>query len=191
MKGKLIAMSMMAFVAMAMLGSQAAYADEYAYTEVLIGVLTDKSFTVTMNGQAATASDPTHPGTATEVVWFNSTDGNTKYVNATIVGADDQVGSFPVCETPIAVFKNVGTVTLEGKIVLNNTVAGMVFFYNASNATGSMTGTPATAITTITTTASSFVTGLGINNETNICIWANFTSVPGGQHNTWLNWTAS
>lgn len=180
-------MAVMAFMILAMPMAMA----DFAYTPVLVGVTVSKTFTVTMNGQGATASDPTHPGTATEVVWFNSTTGTVAYVNATIVGANDQVGPYPQCDTPIAVFKNTGTIPLTLNITLNNTLSGMVFFYNSSLTTDSVTGTPEPEITSIIDTApSSFVTGLGLNNETDLCVWANFTSVAGGETATVLNYTS-
>jgi len=183
------ATKIMAVVTFVLLAMPLAMAD-YAYSPVVVTVTTSTSFTVTLNAQGATASDPTHAGTATEIMWFNSTDGQSKYVNATVIGADDQVGTFPACETPIAVFKNTGTTTIDLSVTLNNTVTGMVFFYNASNTTGSDTGTADGEITAFTTTASTFVTGLGLNNQTDVCFWTNFTSVPAGVFGTAFNYTS-
>lgn len=180
----------MAALAFVLLATPIAFAD-YAYTPVLVGVTVSKSFTVTLNVQSATNSDPAHPGTATQVVWFNSTDGQTKYVNATVVGADSQVGAYPTCATPIAVFKNTGTTVLTLNVKLNSTISGMVFFYNASLNSGSTTGTPDTAITALSTTGANFVTGLGLNNQTKLCIWANYTGVSGGTASTAFNYTSS
>jgi len=164
---------------------------DYAYTPVIIGVATSKGFSVTLNGQSATNSNPSHPGTATSTVWFNSTDGNTKQQNATVAGANGQVGPYPECTTPIAVFKNTGTVTISLNIKLNNTVTGAILFYNSSMKSGSTTGTANTTIAALEAAGSTFVTGLGINNETNVCIWTNFTDVAGGQYYTWFNYTSS
>ncbi len=180
----------MAFVMVCLISTQIGLAD-FAYSQVLIGVATTRSFTVTLNGQGATASNPAMPGTATAVLWFNSTDGQTKNANASIIGASDQVGPYPVCTTPIAAFKNTGNVVEDLTITLNNTVAGVVFFYNSSFASGSTTGTPVAAITAFNGAGSTFVAGLGINNVTNLCIWTNFTNVAGGQYQTQFNYSSA
>ena len=180
-------MAVMAFMVLAM---PIVFAD-YAYSPVLTGVTVSKTFTVTMNGYGATASDPTHPGTATEVIWFNSTDGNTLYQNASIVGSDTQVGPYPVCTTPIAVFKNTGTTAITLNVKLNNTIAGILFFYNSSLTSGSDTGTPDDNPTLLSAAGENFVVGLGLNNQTNLCIWANFTGVSGGTSSTAFNYTSS
>ncbi len=170
--------------------SQIAYAD-YAYSAVLIGVSTSKSFSVTLNGQGVVNSATTAPGTATAVIWFNSTTGTTAYVNASVAGASDQVGPYPACTTPILVFKNTGNVVENLNIVLNNTVTGMLFAYNASFAAGSTTGTVNTTINSFNGAGSTFVTGLGVNNGTNVCVWANFSAVGGGTYSTAFNYTSS
>jgi len=167
------------------------YAD-YAYSPVLVGVATSKSFSVTLNAQSATNSDPAFPGTATAVIWFNSTDGNTKQVNATVIGANSQVGPYPLCTTPIAVFKNTGTVNETLSVKVNNTITGMTFFYNASM-TGSDTGGLAntTVGALMNGVDSPMVARLYPGNSTNVCIWANFTSVNGGQYQTQFNYTSA
>jgi hypothetical protein len=179
----------LAFV-MCLAFSSVAFAD-YAYSQVVIGVSTTRSFTVTLNGEAATASDPAMPGTATAVIWFNSTDGQTKNQNASVIGASTQVGAYPECATPIAAFKNTGNVVENLNILLNNTVTGVVFFYNASAASGSTTGTPNATINMFNGAGSTFVSGLGLNNVTNLCIWVNFTNVAGGQYQTQFNYSSA
>ena len=164
---------------------------DYAYTPVIIGVATSKSFSVTLNGQSATNSNPSHPGTATNTLWFNSTTGTDVNINASVAGANSQLGPYPTCTTPIAVFKNTGTVTITLNIKLNNTVAGATFFYNSSMKAGSATGTVNITIAAIEGPGSTFVSGLGLNNETNLCIWANASGMTGGQYNTWFNYTSS
>jgi hypothetical protein len=180
----------MATVLMMLVSANIALAD-YAYSQVSVSVVTSKSFTVTLNGQAGTNSDPAIPGTATGVIWFNSSDGNTKNVNASVAGANQQAGAYPACATPIAVFKNTGTTTETLNIKLNSTVTGVVFFGNASFVSGSATGTPVTDITGIGVTGYDFVAGLGLNNQTALCIWANFTGANGGTSLTYFNYTSS
>lgn len=180
----------MAFVMVCLISTQIGLAD-YAYSQVLIGVATTRSFSVTLNGQEPTASDPSMPGTATAVIWFNSTDGQTKNQNASVAGANTQAGAYPACATPIATFKNTGNVLETLNIILNNTVAGMTFQYNSSLAAGSTIGTPNATINAFQGAGSSFVTGLGLNNVTNLCIWANFTNVGGGQYQTQFNYSSS
>ena len=180
----------MAMALVGLLGPQLAYAD-YAYSDVQVGVATVKTFTVTANAQGATNSDPTHPGTATAVLWANSTTGTDYYVNMTVIGSDDQVGPYPECTTPILVFKNTGTTAIDLSITLNNTVTGTTWMYNSSLTSGSATGTPQADIVAFSTAASSFVTGLGLNNQTNLCIWTNFTAVSGGSYGTAFNYTSS
>ncbi len=180
----------MAFVMVCLISSQIGLAD-YAYSLVKIGVSTSKAFTVTLNGEAATASNPAMPGTATAVLWFNSTNGQTKNQNASVIGASDQVGPYPTCTTPIAEFKNTGNVAERLNIVLNNTVTGVVFFYNSSMKAGSTTGTVNTTLAAFNGAGSSFVSGLGTNNVTSLCIWANFTDVAGGEYNTQFNYSSN
>jgi hypothetical protein len=180
----------MAFVMVCLISTQIGLAD-FAYSQVIIGVATTRSFTVTLNGQGATASNPAMPGTATAVIWFNSTDGQTKNQNATVIGSNPQVGEYPACATPIAAFKNTGNVVENLNIILNNTVTGVVFFYNASAASGSTTGTPNATINSFNGAGSTFVSGLGLNNVTNLCIWVNFTNVAGGQYQTQFNYSSA
>jgi len=187
---KITAMFVVCLSMFGILGAMPVKAD-FTYTPVIIGVTTTKTYTQTLNGQTGTNSDPAFPGTATQTLWFNSTDGNTKYQNASVIGANTQVGPSPVCTTPIMTFKNTGTVTETLSVKLNNTVTGMVFYYNSSLASGSTTGTPDTALTALAAGGSNFVTGLGLNNVTNLCIWANFSSMTGGQYNTWFNFSSN
>jgi hypothetical protein len=170
--------------------STTALAQEYAYSPVQVGVLSDSSFTVTLNGEAATAS-AAMPGTATAVLWFNSTDGGTKKVNASVIGANDQVGPYPTCTTPIAVFKNLGTVNETIFIKVNNSITGVVFFYNASMAGTDTGGLANTTVGALMGAADSpIVTRLYPGNSTNLCIWANFTAVSGGNHFTQFNYSS-
>jgi len=187
---KTAAMFVICLSVFGILGATPVKAD-YTYTPVVIGVTTTKSYTQTLNGQSGTNSDPNWPGTATATLWFNSTDGQTKNQNASVIGASTQVGAYPACATPIMVFKNTGTVVETLNVVQNNTVAGLVFFYNASFKSGSSTGTMNTTINAFNGAGSTFVTGLGLNNETSMCIWANFTGVAGGQYQTQFNFSSS
>lgn len=166
----------------ALVSAQIVYAD-FAYSPVQIGVTTSKSFSVTLSGQSATNSDPTTPGTATNAIWFNSTDGQTKNVNASVIGVNSQAGAYPACATPIAVFKNTGNVQISLNMTVNESVANVVFFGNNSMKAGSAQGTPA-GLVTFGTSPTTIVTALGQNNETNLCVWANFTSAVGGTYNT-------
>jgi len=187
---KITAMFVISLSVFGIFGAMPVKAD-YTYTPVLIGVTTTRSYTQTLNGQSGTNSDPNWPGTATATLWFNSTDGQTKNQNASVIGASTQVGAYPACATPIMVFKNTGTVTQNLNVILNNTVTGLVFFYNASFKSGSTSGTMNATINTFNGAGSTFVSALGLNNETNLCIWGNFTGVNGGQYQTQFNFSSS
>jgi len=172
------------------LATNIAFAD-YAYSPVLVGVGSSYAFSVTLNGQSATNSATAAPGTATGTIWFNATGPTITNINASVAGASSQVGAYPACGTPIAVFKNLGNTVQRLSIYLNNTITGAEFFYNASMKAGSTTGTPNTTINEFNGAGSAFVTGLGLNNETNLCIWANTSSMSSGTYYTWFNYTSA
>jgi len=188
---KAIAVMVMWMMAFMVFGAAPAQSQEYAYTQVIVTITTSKSFTVTLQGEGATNSDPSFPGTATQVMWFNGSTGNEKAMNATVAGAGAQVGPWPACTTPIEVFKNTGNVVLRLNIYQNNTIACTTFMYNASMAAGSTTGTANVSLGVIDAAGSAFVSGLGMNNATNLCAWANFSSCGGGNYYTVFNYTSN
>jgi len=177
----------MAFMLLAVNGALA----DYAYTPVEVTATPSIAFTVTLNGEASTNSDPAFPGTATAVVWFNSTTGTDTNINPSVIGANTQVGTFPECTTPIIAIKNTGNMVETINVMLNNTITGMTFDVNSSLASGSTEGTPLAGVQSLTTSGLDLVTGLGPNNVTNVCIWGTFASVPGGTYTTWFNYTSS
>jgi len=188
---KAITVMVMWMMAFMVFGAMPVQSQEYAYTQVIVTIAQSKSFSVTLNGQAATNSNPTFPGTATQVIWFNGTTGNEQAVNATVAGASAQVGPWPACTTPIEVFKNTGNVNLRFNVFQNNTIACTTFMYNASMAAGSTTGTANATLGVIDAAGSAFVSGLGMNNQTNLCIWSNFSACGGGSYYTTFNYTSN
>lgn len=180
----------LAAMAFMLLAVNVVYAD-YAYTPVQVTATPSKAFTVTLNGEAATNSDPAHPGTPTAIVWFNSSSGNEAYINPTVAGANAQVGTYPECTTPIMAIKNTGNMVETINVILNNTIASMTFDVNSSLASGSTEGTPLAGTQALTTSGLDLVTGLGPGNVTNICVWGTMTSMSGGTYYTWFNYTSS
>jgi hypothetical protein len=98
-----------------------AAAAEFTQTMVAFNIQSTVAYTLTLPGQGAVTSDPTAASAATSNIYFNSTTGTDTGVSAQVAGGTVQSDG-----TPIFVFDNTGTVTLNFGVYLNDTVPACI-----------------------------------------------------------------
>lgn len=149
-------------------------AAEYTQTAVSFNIVETIAYTVTLPGESAVTSDPTATSAATTAIYFNSTNGNEKGVNAKVAGGTVQSDG-----TPIMQFANTGTTNVTIGIYLNDTVDACItligknaYAFNGSG--GDLIGVTNTSIKAVP---------LGVKESgtpADYYLWANFSSCYSG-----------
>lgn len=157
-------------VALVMLAGAMAAA-EYTQTMVQFNVATTIAYTLTLPGQGAVTSDPTAASAATTDIYFNSTAGNDKAVEAHVAGGTEQSNGVPIFQ-----FANTGTVNLTIAVYLNDTTNTCIKLLGNDTYRDAANGSQIIGVTNITVD-----NALGVGEAAhNYYLWANFTSCYGG-----------
>jgi len=148
-------------------------AAEYTQTIVQFNIASTLAYTLTLLGESAVNSDPTAATAPTTDIYFNSTTGDEKGVEAQVVAGTQQSAGSPIFQ-----FTNTGTVNISLSLFLNATEPSCVSLMG--NNTYRVTGNGSQEIG-ITNT--SIDTEFSSNEGTiDYYLWANFTSCYGGNY---------
>lgn len=147
---------------------------EYTQTLVEFNIPSVTAYTLTLLGEAAVTSDPTASSAPTTMIYFNSTDGNSKAVEAHVAG-----GSIQSDGNPIFTFDNTGTVNLTTLGVYLNGTAPTCVSLLGKTAYAAGAGGAAVIGVTNATVATNYAPAAAAQAY---YLWANFTGCASGQY---------
>jgi hypothetical protein len=146
-------------------------AAEYTQTMVQFNIQSTLAYTLTLPGESTTTSDPTAASAATTDIYFNSTAGNDKAVEAKVAGGTVQSDGVPIFQ-----FINTGTINITISVYLNDTTNSCIKLLGNDTYRDAANGTQIIGVTNTTVD-----NALGVGEPAHsYYLWANFTNCYGG-----------
>src|SRR3989338_4813310 len=169
---------------------------EFLYSRVFFTVASTAKFRVSMPGGLTNVSNDSTAGppyNTTADIWFNATSNTQVMVVPCSVGGGNCQSGNDNGGTPILMFTNLGTNLLDLTIAFNESIpSGIAVVANVSNnATDSPTLTGVNMTVLAFGTPFFFSNQTGLNNQTLLFLWANFTGVAAGQYESSFNYTSN
>lgn len=152
-------------------------AAEYTQTLVEFNIISNLAYTVTLPDEVAVTSDPTASSAPTTMIYFNSTTGNDKAVNAHVAGGTIQSDGVPIMQ-----FDNTGTTNITLSAYLNDTTPACIKLLGKVTWDAAAAGSAILGVTNVTGNITGASNKFGpFEGTKDWYMWTNFSECGAGQ----------